>query len=110
VEWQFGRGSPRCVVCGRGLFLPLIDLGALLSYRLNHTGSVDSEPNTTFRQVFAPGLYATIPLSRVVPATVLIGGQLMPSLRKVETEGRQESRSVFRASIGLSMDILLFKF
>jgi len=28
------KGSPRCVG-GGGLFLPLIDLGALLSYRLN---------------------------------------------------------------------------
>jgi hypothetical protein len=110
MEWQLGKGSPRCIICGAGLFLPLMDLGALLSYRLNHTGDVGSEPNTSLRQVFAPGLYLTIPISRKVPATILVGGQLMPSLRKVEADGGEESRSAFRGSVGLSMDILLFKF
>ncbi|HEY7769836.1 hypothetical protein [Longimicrobium sp.] len=117
VEWQFDltgaadASSVKCVlqVCGLGVFMPLIDLGALLSYRLDNTQNVRSEPNANVRQVFAPGLYASLALTRTWPVNVLLGGQLMPSLRSVGAEENPAHRSVIRYGIGIGMDILLLK-
>ena len=119
LEWQAklngaaGSSAPDCVllVCGVGVFMPLIDLGALLSYRLDGAEGVDSEPNANFRQVFAPGAYLSLALTRTMPVNLLLGGQLMPSLRTVtDTEGETDGRSAVRWGIGVGMDILLLKF
>lgn len=119
LEWQIklsaaaGSSPPDCwmLVCGIGVFVPLIDLGALLSYRLDGSDSVESEPNANFRQVFAPGAYFSLALTRNVPVNLLLGGQLMPSLRTVtDTEGETAKRSAIRWGVGIGMDILLLKF
>ncbi len=98
------------VICGFGIFVPLVDLGALLSYRVNGPESVETEPNANLRQVFAPGLYASVALTRTVPLNLLVGGQLMPSLRSVSGPQGTETRSAFRLGVGIGMDIMLFKF
>jgi len=118
LEWQFrlkgagGTTAPGCVlaVCGVGVFIPLIDLGALLSYRLDGPDSVEKEPNATVRQVFAPGAYLSLALTRTVPVNLLLGAQLMPSLRSVDGPEGTASRSAYRFGAGISMDILLLKF
>lgn len=61
-------------------------------------------------QVFAPGAYLSFPLTRTVPVTLLIGGQLMPSLRTVETAEGNDRRSAIRYGISLGMDIMLLDF
>lgn len=99
-----------CVICGAGLFLPLIDLGALLSYRISGPDSVEAEPNANLRQVFAPGAFLSLSITRSVPITVLVGAQLMPSLRSVESAEGTVRRSVVRYGISIGMDILLFDF
>jgi hypothetical protein len=119
VEWQRrhvdddGRGVAECHVhvCGIGAFVPIVDLGALLSYRFGGSDNVQSEPNATFRQVFAPGLYLSLALTRTVPANLLVGAELMPSLRKV-TQGTETTvnRSAVRFGVGLGLDVMLFDF
>jgi hypothetical protein len=98
------------VICGVGAFFPLIDLGALLSYRVNGPESVESEPNANIRQVFAPGLYVSLALTQTLPLNLLVGGQLMPSLRSVSGPEGADTRSAFRFGIGIGMDIMLLKF
>lgn len=105
-----GTSAFHCTVfCGLGVFVPLVDLGALLSYRVNGPESVEPEPNATVRQVFAPGLYISLALTRTVPLNLLLGGQLMPSLRSVGGPDGA-NRSAFRFGVGIGMDILLYRF
>lgn len=118
VEWQFrlkgaaGISAPKCFlkVCGVGVFVPLVDLGAMLSYRLDGSEHVDSEPNATVRQVFAPGGYLSLALTRAVPLNLLAGAQLLPSLRRVDGSAGVENRSAWRWGVGLGMDVLLLGF
>lgn len=119
IEWMQRRvgddgvatpGCHRAAVCGIGVFVPIIDLGALLSYRVGGASDVRPDPNTTFRQVFAPGLYASLAFSRTIPLNMLAGVQFMPALRTVDSPTNPGTRSAFRFGINLGMDVMLFKF
>ena len=103
-------GKAGCFVCRYGLFIPLVDLGALLSYRVGGSDSVHAEPNATFRQVFAPGMYMSLALTRTVPATLLLGGQLMPALRTVDNASGPAPRSAWRVGASLGLDVMLLHF
>lgn len=101
--------APGCFVfCSAGAFLSVVDLGALLSYRLKDSDTVKSEPNTGFRQVFAPGLYLTLGLGHTAFA-LLAGGQFMPGAREV-AEDSGLSGNVWRAGAALTVDVMLFSF
>lgn len=101
--------APGCFVfCSVGLFVPVVDLGALLSYRLESSDTVESEPNSGFRQVFAPGLYVSLGVGRSALA-VLVGGQFMPGIRKV-SEDTEISGHAWRLGAALSLDVMLFGF
>jgi hypothetical protein len=101
--------AEKCSVkCSFGLFIPLVDMGALLSYRVTKTDVVNSEPNGDFRQVFAPGMYLSFGMSRTVPLTLLLGGQVMPELRKV-TASPTHARSAFRFGLSVGLDVSLFR-
>jgi hypothetical protein len=106
-----GTSSFDCtIVCGVGVFIPVIDVGALLSYRVKGPDSVESEPNATVRQVFAPGAYLSLALTRTVPLNLLAGAQFMPGLRSVDAPEGTVRRSAVRYGVGIGMDIVLFKF
>lgn len=103
----------RCTIwlfCSAGLYISVIDLGALATYRLSGTEQAEVAPNTTLRQVFAPGAFLTLGLRRT-PLALLVGGQLMPGLRSV-TDPNGESREVsaIRGSLGITADVTLFRF
>lgn len=101
--------APACFVfCSVGLFVPVVDLGALLSYRLESSDTVESEPNSGFRQVFAPGLYVSLGVGRSALA-VLLGGQFMPAIRKV-SEDSEISGHAWRLGAALTLDVMLFGF
>lgn len=114
IDWQLMRrsgphsASARCaVVCSVGLFAPLIDLGALLNYRLRENTTVTSDPDPSLRQVFAPGAFVALGVNRT-PITVLWGVQFMPQLREVKTGSASESRSAYRIAFAASLDVVLF--
>lgn len=101
--------APGCFVfCSVGLFVPVVDLGALLSYRLKSSDIVESEPNSGFRQVFAPGLYVSLGVGRSALA-MLVGGQFMPGIRKV-SEDSDISGHAWRLGAALTLDVMLFGF
>jgi hypothetical protein len=106
-----GTTTPGCAlgVCSVGLFLPVLDLGGLVSYRVSGTEAVESTPNTSLRQVFAPGAFLSLGLGRT-PATLLLGGQFMPAQRKVTDEEAGLSGNVFRFGVGISADVVLLRF
>jgi hypothetical protein len=105
-----------------GLFLAVLDLGTLTSTRIAEETSskngvdveVDSEPNLSFRQVFAPGAFVTLG----VAGPLVIGGgvQAVPEARKVRIAdtATQESTSAleggFRALGFVSVDVTFWVF
>lgn len=116
VEWMFSRSGPHgasaChwAVCGNGFFMPVIDLGALMSYRVSHTAVVQPEPNSSFQELFAPGLYLSFAMSRTIPITLLTGAQLMPALRSVDTSAGLSKRSAVRFGVNIGVDVKLLGF
>jgi hypothetical protein len=100
----------RIQICGLGVFLPMLDLGALLDYRISGDDAVASEPNAKIKQVFAPGVYVNFAFTRTFPINVLAGAQFMPALRKVTVAETTEDHSVIRVGFGVGMDLQLFRF
>lgn len=90
-----------------GVFLSLIDIGAVTAFRLKDTVSL--LPELTWKNVFAPGGYLTwgIPKS---PLTLGLGAQYGPALRKVDVKNSTAiEASHFRFGLSLTVDVpLLF--
>ena len=105
----------------------MVDLGALLSYRLSGTdeGAGDSDtdgaggpdaasdvtvgalPDVSFREVFAPGGALVLGLGKS-PMALTFGAQFLPELRDVRVNGvERPDGSVVRWSAGLHVDLPL---
>ena len=98
---------PCRLVCSTGLFIPVVDLGALASYRFDSDSLVESEPRANFRQVIAPGAYLSFGLGRS-PIVLFAGGQLMPSLRTVDPSLADAADGhAFRWGLGVGVDVVL---
>ncbi len=115
-EWTLRRGASRGrerrLVHSVGVFVPILDLGALLSYRVSGGGGASAEPNTTVRQVFAPGIYVVLGLHES-PFALSVGGQLMPALRRVRVDNEPDATRVgnaFRLGASVGVDLALFGF
>ncbi|MEM9996636.1 MAG: hypothetical protein AAF809_02955 [Bacteroidota bacterium] len=102
------------------LFLPVLDLGAGLSYRtgtrsLNsgpEESSVDAVPSLTLRQVLAPGAYVIIGFD-TTPLVLGFGAQFYPELRSVKlAEGSSDAEELNALQFGafLGVDLTLFRF
>lgn len=117
LDYQLGRritesaGSPGCTlgICSAGLFVPLIDLGALASNRLRESDSVEQKPNATLRQVFAPGVLLNLGIGHS-PFALIIGGQFMPAIRSAREDGEARNVSAWRLAGGLVADVTLLSF
>ncbi len=115
-EYCFGRVS---------MFMSVMDLGALVSYRTKETvdtaeddpveTTVDQSSNVEFAQVFAPGAFLTVrPFTN--PLAFIVGAQLAPNLRTVRksTVGVPEldvrDQMAVRFTIAVAVDIPLMRF
>lgn len=87
-----------------GVFISLIDLGAVVLFRLdNETDPLPSDVN--FQQLFSPGL-SYIHGFQNMPLTLMVGTGLSPKLRKFG----EESASSLRFNLSMVVDIPLFNF
>lgn len=104
-------GSPGCLlgICSVGIFVPVVDAGALLSYRIENSDEVSSTPNSSLRQIFAPGAYLSFGVGRSA-FSLLAGGQFMPAIRKLNTEGGEAGAHAFRVGGAIVLDVSLFEF
>ena len=89
-----------------GLFLPLIDVGTLASFRLDDR-TVDVLPTITLGQIFAPGLFAELGIAGT-PLSLGMGGQVGPRLRKFEADLADLGETYFRWGASLKVDIPIF--
>ncbi|MDX1419998.1 MAG: hypothetical protein R3181_08535 [Rubricoccaceae bacterium] len=118
LEWHRPFGVPL------SLFLPVLDLGAPLSYRLARTrgvetddgtdGEVEQLPTLTLRQVLAPGVLV-VAGPRQHPFALGLGVQFYPGLREVEPADGASGASTdpldaLHVGVLLGVDLTLFQF
>ena len=108
--WGTKNVNSKEFISSFGIFLSVIDPGAIVSYRL--TNSDDdyegmSDASFNFKQIFSPG--ASINLGfKNTPITFRVGIQYTPELRKIkEGDIILDERKSWRAFAGFSWDIPL---
>lgn len=102
ISKGFGRGG------SVSLFIPIIDVGALATYRLNDNDFGDL-PELTFGNVFSPGGYIVYGMGGDIPIALGFGAQMGPNLRKVSNSqfNVSEARG-FKVGFFLAVDIPIF--
>jgi hypothetical protein len=99
VTWGnfMGKGS-------FGLFVPIIDVGAVTRIRFDNDDDTEPLPPLTLKNVFSPGLYIVIGFAKV-PFSFNVGTQYGPEVKSISTGVSQSS---FRLGAGVTIDIPLF--
>lgn len=101
-DFSFGNKKGNA---SRGLFLPFIDVGALAAFRLGDNQAADV-PQLKWSNIIAPGAYLVFGITRAVPMSLSIGGQLGPNLRKVNVQGvTLDDQRGYRIGATLAIDI-----
>ena len=90
-----------------GLLFQVLDLGAVLSYRLNGDQSISTSPNISFKQVLSPGLGFT---HHFTNSPLVFGGGVnyAPELRQVTQAGTSYSANSLRYGLFLTVDVTFF--
>lgn len=97
------------------LFVPIIDLGVIASYRLKtyntstQNNDLETLPTVNLKHIIAPGLFAEIGIGGT-PLSLGFGGQFGPRLRSLETEANppvEIGDTYFRLGLSLKVDIPL---
>jgi hypothetical protein len=94
----------------------LLDIGAIVDYRLNRVPSpIDSSTSTITKeykielgQIFSPGLHLVYGLPFNLPLSLGFGGQYGPGLSKVEVGGTVVGNPSWRWNIFFAVDLPLF--
>ncbi len=119
---SFGVNAPIGIAVSTGFgkngslsfFVPLIDLGAIVDYKLNTDTTAEGETiqkdyKIELGQIFSPGAYLVYGLPWNIPLSLGFGGQYGPGLSKIDTaEGAIAENPYWRWSAFLSVDIPLF--
>lgn len=87
-----------------GFFLPLIDVGAVTAYRFKDSTSQDL-PELSWNNIISPGAYIVYDLPGKIPVALGYGGQIGPSLRKVDDRGQFVNKSGWRHGFFATVDI-----
>ena len=96
--WGLGKAG------SLGLFVPLIDVGAVTAYRFDGDNS-ENLPELTWANIFSPGLYAVYDFPKRLPFAFGLGWQAGPNLRKVTVNGLEQKKSGNRLGAFLTVDI-----
>lgn len=91
-----------------GIFLPLLDVGAVTAFRLKDSGTELAD--VSWENVFSPGAYASFGFGKC-PISLNLGGQLGPELKSVDSAGQTtltDKEWLWRVSV--VVDIPVFDF
>lgn len=111
----FNRKGREQYLKGRAtsVFISLIDLGALVLFRLNDSLNTSPLPQqVSFRQVFSPGVFFMYHTGRS-PVSFFGGAALSPELRRfklTESTPQTSAANSLRVNIGLTIDVPLLTF
>jgi hypothetical protein len=90
------------------LFMPIIDIGAVLSYRFKNDDYQGLPDELTWAQVLSPGLFANYGF-RKLPLSLGFGWQLSPKLRQIKNQNLVFNPIDFgRFSVNTTVDIPIF--
>ena len=92
-----------------GVFLQVLDLGAVLNYSLNTSGedSISTLPEFGFKQVLSPGAYLTIHFANN-PITLGTGWSFSPDLRTINGEIQSVNVNSTQFGFFLAVDLNVF--
>ena len=89
------------------LFVPILDVGGVTSFRLKEDGRTGELPELSFSNLIAPGGYLMFNLPKS-PFTIGVGGQYGPQVRKITINETEISSSAWRVGITASIDVPIF--
>lgn len=90
------------------LFVPVIDVGSLVSFRLKDPTASDL-PTLEWSNILAPGLYGVYGFPKNIPLSLGVGLQRGPNIRKITTTGLEpRTASAWRYGVFLAVDIPVF--
>lgn len=108
VEWAIGTNwKPVSAV---GLFIQVLDLGAVLNYSLNNDNEqLNDNPEIGFKQVLSPGGYLTLHITNS-PITIGFGAKYLPNLRTISASDQSPElqANVFQVGGFLAVDLNVF--
>lgn len=108
VSFNYGFGEKAKKIVGTlGLNVTIIDLGALVSFRLDDD-STDVLPQFNAQNLLAPGAYITLGRWFNTPLTLGFGAQYGPQLRTISATGADVTGGYWRLNLTLSCDIPFF--
>lgn len=84
-----------------GVFVPVIDLGAVTQLRLSNNGQTSPLPQLTWKNFLSPGLFITYGIPKS-PFSINAGVQYGPD---VQTSSLTSGTSTFRVGLGITIDI-----
>ena len=95
----------------QGIFVPVIDLGAITSMYFSDnidtdTTSVRTLPEFSFLSIFSPGVYYHLGIKKS-PLSFNVGAQYGPGLREITDSGDSNIYESIRIGIGIVLDIPL---
>jgi hypothetical protein len=98
------------------LFISLIDIGAVASFRFQNSDSISQVPTIKLKDIFSPGLFFSIGFPKC-PLSLNMGAQVGPNLRNVNGKDDQgnivnlyQENVYWRFSASLVVDIPIFNF
>lgn len=90
------------------LFVPVIDVGALVAFRLKDPNTSDL-PALEWSNILSPGLYGVYGFPKNIPVSLGIGVQRGPNVRKINIDGLPpKTASAWRYGVFLAIDIPVF--
>jgi len=88
------------------LFLSIVDLGAIASYRFNDD-KTEQVPEIQLKDIFSPGIFLSLGIPKT-PISLNFGTQIGPNLRKVTINANDYSGKLYtRYSMSVCVDIPL---
>lgn len=89
-----------------GLFIPVIDLGAVTQIRLGDNSNTTALPQLSWSNFISPGLFVTYGI-RNSPFSLNAGVQYGPN---IQNNLQSSGASTYRVGLGLTIDIPIFNF
>jgi len=110
IGMDFTTNNPICLGSTCGLFVSVLDLGAVASMRFNDKSQVESKTgNIHLSQVMSPGLYFRSSIKKT-PLVWGLGWSYVPLLRIEEVNGEKVDKGGSRVLLFMTVDLPMFFF
>ena len=106
MEVSYGLGDQSV-----GLLVSVIDVGAYLNYGFSGDQDLENRTEVTLDQVFTPGVFLTLGISKRYPLSFALGGSILQNRRQiVDSEGSSKPKNMWQLSFLIGLDVPLVTF